>query len=155
VLTIIVAESAESENIPAASDEIKKLFCAATCHHFYCRCSNSDSSPSLERILSNDYLSGKVWLYPSVDELVLRVTPISTSIDSVVSVRVFLSMLSVITSAIGGVDLLLHLLSRSLAARYEVCCKAWHGQGNWLHRKDDRPVGTPNEEAVRTEFSDQ
>jgi hypothetical protein len=110
---------------------------------------NSDSSPSLERILSNDYSVGKSGFIQVLDELVLRVTPISTSIDSVVSVRVFLSMLSVITSAIGGVDLLLHLLSRSLAARYEVCCKAWHGQGNWLHRKDDRPVGTPNEEAVK------
>jgi hypothetical protein len=86
-----------SEKIPAASDEIKKgvleqrraiilAIIGAT----------PDSSPSLERVLSNDYLSGvKVWLDQVLDGSVgkLRVTPISTSVDSVVLVRVFLSML--------------------------------------------------------------
>jgi hypothetical protein len=87
-----------SEKIPAASDEIKKAVLEQRRAIILAIIgATPDSSPSLERVLSNGYLSGvKVWLDQVLDGSVgeLRVTPISTSIDSVVLVvRVFLSML--------------------------------------------------------------
>jgi hypothetical protein len=86
-----------SEKIPGASDEIKKAVLEQRRAIILAIVgATPDSSPSLERVLSNDYLSGvKVWLDQVLDGSVgkLRVTSISTSIGSVVFVRVFLSML--------------------------------------------------------------
>jgi hypothetical protein len=86
-----------SEKIPATSDEIKKAVLEQRRAIILAIVgATPDSSPSLERVLSNDYLSGvKVWLDQVLDGSVgkLRITPMSTSIDSVVFVRVFLPML--------------------------------------------------------------
>jgi hypothetical protein len=86
-----------SEKIPGASDEIKKAVLEQRRAIILAIVgATPDSSPSLERVLSNDYLSGvKDWLDQVLDGSVgkLRVTSISTSIGSVVFVRVFLSML--------------------------------------------------------------
>jgi hypothetical protein len=85
------------ENIPAASDEIKKAVLEQRRGIILAIVgATPDSSPSLERVLSNDYLSGvKVWLDQVLDGSVgkLRVTPMSTSIDFVVFARVFSPML--------------------------------------------------------------
>lgn len=85
-----------SEKIPGASDEIKKAVLGQRRAIILAIIgATPDSSPSLERVLSNDYLSGvKVWLDQVLDGSVgkLRVTPISTSIESVVFVNVFLSI---------------------------------------------------------------
>jgi hypothetical protein len=86
-----------SEKIPAASDEIKNAVLEQRRAIILAIVgATPDSTPSLERVLSNDYLSVvKVWLDQVLDGSVgkLRVTPMSTSIDSVVFVRVFLPML--------------------------------------------------------------
>jgi hypothetical protein len=85
------------EKIPAASDEIKKAVLEQRRAIILAIVgATPDSSPSLERVLSNDYLSGvKVWLDQVLDGSVgkLRVTPMSTSINSVVFARVFSPML--------------------------------------------------------------
>jgi hypothetical protein len=86
-----------SEKIPGASDEIKKAVLEQRRAIILAIVgATPDSSPSLERVLSNDYLSGvKDWLDQVLDGSVgkLRVTPMSASIDSVVFVPVFLLML--------------------------------------------------------------
>jgi hypothetical protein len=86
-----------SEKIPAASDESKKAVLEQRRAIILAIVgATPDSSPSLERVLSNDYLSGvKVWLDQVLDGSVgtLQVALMSTSIGSAVFARVFSPML--------------------------------------------------------------
>jgi hypothetical protein len=79
-------------------------------------------------------------------------SPISTSINSVVLVRVFLSMLFFYYSCtIGGVDLLLHLLSSvtGLPVTKSVVKASGMGKAIGSIEKHALVVGTPNETAVK------
>ena len=80
-----------AEKIPATSDESKKAVLEQRRAIILAIVgATPDSSPSLERVLSNDYLSGvKVWLDQVLDGSVgkLQAALMSTSIGSAVFAR--------------------------------------------------------------------